>query len=144
MEPCSTLTPIQQSELSVVTRSRSDRSATEPSCFFSTGRNDDFEASYLLTTGAQAFLPGNPLRQGQDIFGDPVQTDVAGFGAVRARLVRSPTSDCALIVDVGKESSVVFSHAVLKTESTRDAAFEESCDKARHFASLGLRTLSGQ
>ncbi|RZT84449.1 uncharacterized protein DUF3558 [Pseudonocardia sediminis] len=97
-----------------------------------------YRVQLLVFTGARALLPGYPDQQGLDVFRDPVETDIDGFGAVEARLLRGKPADCAFTVDTGADSSMQFYYSTTGDDSDSAAG----CDKAREFASMSLSTLS--
>lgn len=142
-DPCTTLTEDQRRELGVAATGRNDRSPDNPACLF--GRDDGgYEVLFLRTTGARALLPGYPEQQGQGTYTNPSSTEVDGFGAVRAGIAQGAPADCSFTVDVGDDSSLQFVYTTLTPRAPEASRPEAFCDRARDFASMGLRTLSGQ
>lgn len=142
-DPCTTLTEGQRRELGIAATGRNDRSPDNPACLFGHS-GGGYEVLFVRTTGARALLPGYPEQQGQGTYTNPSSTEVDGFGAVRAGIARGAPADCSFTVDVGDNSSIQFAYTTLAPQTPEASRPEAFCDKARQFASLGLRTLSGQ
>lgn len=143
VDPCSTLTPDRSRELGIVSSTRDDLSPGLPGCLH-IASGGSYRVQILPVTGARALLPGHPDQQGLGVFRDPVRTDIDGFGAVEARLRRGAPADCAYTVDTGPDSSVQFYYSTLDGGARSPADVKAGCDRAREFASSGLRTLSGR
>lgn len=142
-DPCAALDAAQRSDLGIVAANRDDLQPGLPGCLYVTS-DGSYRVQFLGSTGARALLPGYPQQQGTDIFTDARETEIDGFGAVEARLVRGAPADCSLTVDTGDDSSIQYYYSTLDNHATSPADLQAGCEKARAFAHLGLQSLAAQ
>lgn len=141
LDPCRALTAAEIGERKFAVAKRSDDSPSLPGCVYQELGNDSYLVQFLKYTSADRLLPGAPNQRGTEGLRNPTISEIDGFGAVEARLVRGAPADCAITVDTGPTSSIQF---VFNTLSNSDspADLEAGCDKARAFAHVGLQNLA--